>query len=73
MTGFIIYFMGCAISWGSRSQKSVALSSTNYVEDGIVKIKFVKSENNDTDLFTKNLSNNDFKKYTMKFMKDCEK
>ena len=137
VTGFIIYFMGCAISWRSRSQKSVALSSTkaeyygisdvvieilyiksllefmgievalpitvrvdnigaiylsnnassttrtkhidthyhfvkDYVEDGIVKIKFVESENNDVDLFTKNLSNNDFEKHTMKFMKDCE-
>ena len=133
VTGFIIYFMGCAISWRSRSQKSVALSSTeveyygisdvvtellfiksllefmgvkvqlpiivrvdnigaiylsdnassstrtkhidtryhfvkDYVEDGIVKIKFVKSEDNDADLFTKNLSNSDFQKHMEKFM-----
>ena len=40
----------------------------DYIEDGIVKIKFVKSEDNDTDLFTKNLSNSDFQKYMEKFM-----
>ena len=40
----------------------------DYVEDGIVKIKFVKSEDNDADLFTKNLSNSDFQKHMEKFM-----
>ena len=44
----------------------------DYIEDGIVKINFVKSENNDADLFTKNLGNNNFEKHTMKFLKDCE-
>ena len=44
----------------------------DYIEDGTVKINFVKSENNDADLFTKNLGNNNFEKHTMKFLKDCE-
>ena len=133
VTGFIIYFMGCPIAWRSRSQKSVALSSTeaeyygmsdmvteiifikntleflgikvelpivvhvdnigaiyladnatssnrtkhidtryhytrDYVEDGIIKVKFVKSENNDADTFTKNTKSEDFMKHTAKYM-----
>ena len=133
VTGFIIYFMGCPIAWRSRSQKSVALSSTeaeyygmsdlvteiifikntleflgikvqllivvhvnnigtiyladnatlsnrtkhidtryhytrDYVEDGIIKVKFVKSENNDADAFTKNTKSEDFMKHTAKYM-----
>ena len=40
-----------------------------YIEDGIVKIKFVKSENNDADIFTKNLGKKEFKRHIEKFMK----
>ena len=119
VTGYIIYFLGVPVSWKSRGQKSVTLSSTEaeyvalsevtkeikfilqvleamkvkiqlpiqvkvdnvgaiflannktsgertkhvdvryhfvreFIEDGIVKIIFVKSAENDADIFTKN-------------------
>jgi hypothetical protein len=133
VTGFIIYFMGCAISWKSRAQKSVTLSSTEaeyvaisevsaeimfikqlleslniqvnlpiivhvdnvgaiylsnnattsqrtkhidiryhyvreYIEDGILKILFVKSEQNDADIYTKNLSQDLYYEHSRKYM-----
>ena len=40
----------------------------DYVEDGIIKVKFVKSENNDADTFTKNTKSEDFMKHTAKYM-----
>ena len=47
MTGFIIYFMGCPIAWRSRSQKSVALSSTEAeyygMSDLVTQIIFIKN------------------------------
>ena len=39
-----------------------------YIEDGMVKIKLMKSEENNTDLFTKNLPGNLFKKHTNKLV-----
>ena len=36
----------------------------DYIEDGLVKIIFVKSQNNDADMFTKNLPSELFKKHT---------
>ena len=39
------------------------------IEEGIMKIEFVKSENNDSDIFTKNLGRELFKKHSEKFMK----
>ena len=39
-----------------------------YVEDRMVKIKFFKSEENDTDLFMKNLPGNLFEKHTRKLV-----
>ena len=39
-----------------------------YVEDGIIKIVFVKSKNNDADIFTKNLSSELFEKHKNKIM-----
>jgi hypothetical protein len=128
VSGFIIYLCGAAISWRSKGQKSVSLSSTEaeymaisevameilyivgilkflgvklsypievnvdnigavylsknattsnrtkhidtryhfvreYIEDGIVKVVFVRSEANDADIFTKNLNGDTFKKH----------
>ena len=40
----------------------------NNVEDNTIKITFVKSEDNDADVFTKNVSENLFDKNTEKFM-----
>ena len=39
-----------------------------YVEDGMVKIEFVKSEENDGDLFMKDLPGNLFEKHAKKFV-----
>ena len=134
VAGYAIYIFGCLIAWKSKSQRSVALSSseaeyvliseitkdllfvkqileflkqeveypieikvdnigaiymaennssnnqtkhvnTRYhfvrelIEDGIVKIEFVRSENNDSDIFTKNLGKELFMKHSSKFMK----
>jgi hypothetical protein len=128
VSGFIIYLCGVAISWRSKGQKSVSLSSTEaeymaisevameilyivgilkflgvplkypievqvdnigavylsknattgnrtkhidtryhfvreYIEDGIVKVIFVRSEENDADIFTKNLNTETFNKH----------
>ena len=133
ITGFVIYLCDVPISWRSRAQRGVTLSSTeseyyaiseicseilfikgimdylgidmeypiivnvdnvgaiylaknqvlsqrtkhigvryhfvrDYIEDGLVKIIFVKSQNNDADMFTKNLPNELFKKHTEKVM-----
>ena len=133
VSGFIIYLCGVAISWKSKGQRSVTLSSTEaeyvaisevvrevlylrqlleflgvildypvivhvdnlgaiylaggnsstqrtkhvdiryhfvreYIEDGIVKVKFVRSEDNDSDVFTKNLSGELLDKHAEKFM-----
>ena len=133
ISGFVIYIQGCLISWKSRSQKSVTLSSTeaeyvaisemcaeimflkqvleflkikvvlpiivrvdnvgaiylaqnavsgprmkhvdiryhfvrDYIEDGIVKIVFVKSEDNDSDIYTKNLGEELFHKHSGKYI-----
>ena len=47
ITGFIIYFMGCAISWHLRNQRSVALLSTEAVyygiSDVVTELLFIKS------------------------------
>ena len=41
----------------------------HYVEDdGTIKIKFVRSEDNDADIFTKNTNESTYEKYTSKFM-----
>ena len=40
----------------------------NYVENNVIKITFVRSEDNDADVFTKNVSENLFNKHTEKFM-----
>jgi hypothetical protein len=38
------------------------------IEDGIVKVEFVRSENNNSDIFTKKLGGELFKKHNNKFM-----
>ena len=43
----------------------------NFIEDRTIKIKFVKSENNNSDIFTKNLSKELFVKHSNKLM-DCK-
>jgi hypothetical protein len=42
-----------------------------HIEDGIVKIVFVKSCDNDADIFTKNLAGEPYEKHTEKFL--CDK
>ena len=42
----------------------------NYVEEGIVKIVFVQSKENDADMFTKNVGEQDFIKHSEKFMEE---
>ena len=133
VSGFVIYIQGCLISWKSRKQKSVTLSSSeaeyvaisevcaeimflkqvvefmgnkvalpiivkvdnvgaiylannavsgprmkhvdiryhfvqDLIEDGIIEISFVKSEENHSDIFTKNLGEELFKKHIANFM-----
>jgi hypothetical protein len=41
-----------------------------FIEDGFIKIKFVRSVENDSDLFTKNVHQELFAKHTMKFLED---
>ena len=41
-----------------------------YVEKGLIKIVFVKSEENDADIWTKNVKQETYEKHTSKFMKD---
>ena len=43
---------------------------TQHVEDGTVKVVFVKSENNDADLFTKNLSSVLLNEHSRKMIMD---
>ena len=128
VSGFVIYLCGAAVSWRSKGQRSVTLSSTEaeymaiselateilyvagilkflgipveypiivnvdnigavylaknattgnrtkhidtryhfvreYVEDGIIKVRFVRSEENHADIFTKNLNSEKFDKH----------
>jgi hypothetical protein len=39
-----------------------------YIEDGFIEVVFVKSENNDSDIFTKNLGNELHEKHSSKFI-----
>ena len=41
-----------------------------YVEKGLIKIVFVKSEENDADIWTKNVKQDTYEKHTSKFMKE---
>ena len=43
-----------------------------YVVDGMVEIVFVPSEDNDSDIFTKNVSKETHKRHSKKFMMDVE-
>jgi hypothetical protein len=134
VAGYAVYLQGCLVSWKSKSQKSVTLSSSEaeyvaisevtkdvmfikqilefigetiklpivikvdnigaiymaenqtsnsqtkhvntryhfvreHIEDGIIQVEFVKSEENDSDIFTKNLGRELFHKHNKKFMK----
>ncbi len=40
-----------------------------YVEDGILKIIFVRSKDNDSDIMTKNLSSEGYSKHSNKLIK----
>ena len=137
VTGYCIYLNGCLISWKSRAQKHVTLSSTEaeyvavsevcgdvlfmkmileflglliekpviihcdnvgaiflgnnakaslrtkhidvryhfvreYIVDGTVEVMFVGSEDNDADIFTKNVGNEVFERHSYKFMTNME-
>ena len=39
-----------------------------YVQDGVLKIVYILSKNNDADIFTKNTDEKDFWRHTKKFM-----
>jgi ribosomal protein L24 len=132
ITGFIVYLMGVPISWKSKGQRGVVLSTTEaeyvaisetvreikfilqvmesmeltieypvtvhvdnvgaiflannrttsertkhvdirhhfvreHIEDGVVKIVFVRSKHNDADLFTKNLPGESYERHVEKF------
>ena len=41
-----------------------------YIEKELIKIVFVTSEENDTDIWTKNMKQDTYAKHTSKFMKD---
>ena len=41
-----------------------------YIVDGTVEIIFVPSENNDADIFTKNVEKETHEKHSMKFMEE---
>ena len=138
VSGFILYLMGVAISWRSKGQRSVTLSSSEaeyvalseaakeikfvvqilqsmkipvkipvvvrvdnvgaifmtenvttsnrtrhvdiryhfvreFVEDGFIKIVFVKTADNDADLFTKNVNAETYQRHATKFLSDREK
>jgi hypothetical protein len=38
------------------------------VEDGIVRVEFVKSSDNDSDIFTKNVNQKMYEKHAIKFL-----
>jgi hypothetical protein len=44
-----------------------------YIEDGIIKVIFVKSEDNDADIFTKNPTEKIFKKQAIKMVDKLQK
>jgi hypothetical protein len=41
-----------------------------FIEDGFIKIEFIRSVENDSDLFTKNVNQELYAKYTKKFLED---
>jgi hypothetical protein len=41
-----------------------------FIEDGIIKVIFVKSEDNDADIFTKNTSEEIFKRHADKIIEE---
>jgi hypothetical protein len=41
-----------------------------YIEDDIIKLKFIRSEENDADQFTKKIPEELFKKHTSKLVED---
>jgi hypothetical protein len=43
-----------------------------YIEDGILKLVFIRSEDNDSDIFTKNLSEDLFNKHADKMIETVE-
>jgi hypothetical protein len=43
-----------------------------FIEDGFIKIEFVRSAENDSDLLTKNVNQELYEKHTKKFLGDSE-
>jgi hypothetical protein len=46
------------------------LEQRKFIKDGFIKIKFVRSVENDSDLFTKNVNQEMYAKHTKKFLED---
>ena len=44
----------------------------DYVEDGVVKVQFIWSEENDADIFTKNLQEETYWRHAEKFIQNCD-
>ena len=67
-------FMSKNINTTSRSKHvDVRTKFVNeFVEDGILKILFVKSEDNDSDILTKNLSGEGYSRHSSKLIKKQE-
>jgi hypothetical protein len=42
------------------------------IEDGIIKMEFVKSNDNDSDIFTKNVNHERYEKHVKKFLQNKE-
>ena len=63
-------FMSKNINTTGRSKYIVILTKyvNEYVEDGVLKIVYVKSEENDADIFTKNLGSKLHGKHAVKFV-----
>jgi hypothetical protein len=43
-----------------------------FIEDGFIKIEFIRSVENDSDLFTKNVNQELYEKHTKKFLEDSQ-
>ena len=76
--GYIIYFCGIAIAWRSKGMRTTSDRTKHidirtsfvkeYQEDGKIIIKFVKSEDNEVDIFTKNTTNVIFQNHQKKLV-----
>jgi hypothetical protein len=82
--GYALYCCGATIAWKSKAGKSVTLSISQrtkyidvrtidvreFIEEGIIKVILVKSEDNDADIFTKKTSEEIFKRHSDKLIEE---